>query len=247
VLTGLLFRDRAFCRGFCPVGLMLGRYGRGGMITFRTGPPAVCRQCRTRDCVASDGRTRLDARSCPSLLNPPRLASNQDCLLCLQCVKACPFDNVQVLLRHPFPATDVRPTLAGWPLTLFAMLVSGFVVWELLTEWPAAEQRFLAVPARVAARTGWSAARDWLEGPWALAIVPAGLWLGLAALARALGAPGSVAHHWRRLALLFVRTLYARREHRLAHAHGQMTWRHHAPVLAFALACGAIIVGWTIS
>ena len=36
-LVGLLFRDRAFCRGFCPVGTLLNAYGRGGMLVIRPG------------------------------------------------------------------------------------------------------------------------------------------------------------------------------------------------------------------
>lgn len=35
VLTGLFLKDRAFCRGFCPVGLLLSAYGRGGMLAVR--------------------------------------------------------------------------------------------------------------------------------------------------------------------------------------------------------------------
>ena len=45
-LTGLVFRDRAFCRGFCPVGLLLGTYGRGGMVAVRPGIPPRQRERR---------------------------------------------------------------------------------------------------------------------------------------------------------------------------------------------------------
>lgn len=59
---------------------------------------------RFRDGVSVLSRTRLSrgaesrqtgARSCPSLLNPPKLSSNKDCRLCGQCIKACPHANMQ--------------------------------------------------------------------------------------------------------------------------------------------------------
>jgi len=192
-LTALVFKDRAFCRGFCPVGLLLGTYGRGGMLAVRAGSGATCQGCTGKDCIMSCNRTRMDARSCPSLLNPPKLNSNKDCLVCGQCIKACQPDNMRLLLRRPFPVSDVREAFASWPVTIFVMLVSGFVTWELFTEWPAANKVFLAAPA-------WAAA-DWFNGLWTLAVVPLVLWSLLAGAVRLLGDKERVFVIWRRLAL----------------------------------------------
>lgn len=200
-LTGLIFKDRAFCRGFCPVGLLLGTYGRGGMLAVRASSGATCQGCTGKDCIMSCNRTRLDAPSCPSLLNPPKLNSNKDCLVCGQCIKSCQPDNMQLLLRRPFPKSDAREAAASWPITLFVMLVSGFVTWELFTEWPAANKVFLAAPAWAASALGCSAATGWFNGLWALGIVPVMLWLVLAGLARAVGTKESIGHLWRHLAL----------------------------------------------
>jgi polyferredoxin len=200
-ITGLIFKDRAFCRGFCPVGLLLGTYGRGGMLAVRSSSDATCHECTGRDCLVSRNRTRLDARSCPSLLNPPKLASNQDCLVCGQCIKSCRPDNMRLLLRRPFSFSDVREALASWPVTLFVMLVSGFVIWELFTEWPAAEKVFLTPPVWAAAALGWPAARGWVEGVWILAVVPLLMWLLLAGVARLFGSRERILVIWRRMAL----------------------------------------------
>ena len=200
-LTALVFKDRAFCRGFCPVGLLLGTYGRGGMLAVRAGSNAKCQGCAGKDCIMSCNRTRLDARSCPSLLNPPKLNSNKDCLVCGQCVKACTPDNMQLLLRRPFPSSDFREAFASWPVTLFVMLVSGFVTWELLTEWPAAEEVFLAVPTWIATKLGLLSAVGWFEGFWALAVVPIVIWSALVGATRLLGAKETIANLWRRMAL----------------------------------------------
>lgn len=200
-LTALVFKDRAFCRGFCPVGLLLGAYGRGGMLAVRAGSGATCQGCTGKDCIMSCNRTRSDARSCPSLLNPPKLASNKDCLVCGQCIKSCQPDNMRMLVRRPFPASDVREGVASWPVTLFVMLVSGFVTWELFTEWPAAEKVFSMPPVWLANALGWSAAVGWIKGIWALAIVPLVLWSLLAGAVRLLGAKETMLSIWRRMAL----------------------------------------------
>lgn len=80
-LVGFFYKDRAFCRGFCPVGLLLGSYGRGGMLAVRAGSGKVCEECPGKDCITASNRTKLYGRSCPSLLNPPKLNSNKDCLV----------------------------------------------------------------------------------------------------------------------------------------------------------------------
>lgn len=200
-VSALVFKDRAYCRGFCPVGLLLDTYGRGGMLAVRAGPAATCRDCGGRECLSSCRRERLDARSCPSLLNPPKLAGNKDCLVCGQCIKSCPSANMRLLLRRPFAASDARDGAASWPVTLFVMLVSGFVTWELCSEWPAAEAVFLRPPALAAAVLGMPGMIGWLKGIWALVVVPAGLWLLLAGLVRLLGERAAVALILRRLAL----------------------------------------------
>lgn len=85
-LVGFFFKDRAFCRGFCPVGLLLSVYGRGGMLAVRAGSDRICTTCTGKDCIMACNRTGLYGRSCPSLLNPPKLNSNRDCLVCGQCI-----------------------------------------------------------------------------------------------------------------------------------------------------------------
>jgi polyferredoxin len=82
-------------------------------LNWRSISDATCRECTGRDCLVSRNRTRVDARSCPSLLNPGKLASNKDCLVCGQCVKSCQPDNMRLLLRRPFSFSDVREALAS--------------------------------------------------------------------------------------------------------------------------------------
>lgn len=81
------------------------------------------------------------------------------------------------------------------------MLVSGFVTWELLTEWPSAEKVFMSPPVWFASACGWPAAAGWLKGAWALVIVPVVLWAALAGATRLIGEKENIANVWRRMAL----------------------------------------------
>jgi hypothetical protein len=188
--AGLVYRHRAFCRGVCPVGLLLGTYGRGGMLAVRPAPA-----------VAAGRAPGPDARACPSLLNPSRLESSADCLLCTHCFKESAPGAMRLELRRPYSPTDFRPLLAPWPVTGFVMVASGFVVSELCSEWAAAKNVFLAVPQWVTAQLGWPAGAGWVEGVWTVFVVPAVLWLVLALAWRLAGERGSWSDLWRRLAL----------------------------------------------
>jgi hypothetical protein len=199
--VSLVLKDRAFCRGFCPVAVLLGSYGRGGMVAVRHGSDEACAACTGRDCVLACNRERWQGRSCPSLLNPARVDSNRDCLVCGQCIKACQPDNMQLLLRSPFHPADAREPLASWPVVLFVMLVSGFVSYEVCTEWPAAKAAFVWMPQRVAPLLGLAAGNGWVQGVWTLIVVPALLWLTLGAVVRGDGGASSLPDAWRRLAL----------------------------------------------
>ncbi|MGM0488812.1 MAG: 4Fe-4S binding protein [Planctomycetota bacterium] len=200
-LVGFFFRDRAFCRGFCPVGLLLGTYGRGAMLAVRPTSGEKCASCTGKDCVRACNRTKVYGRGCPSLLNPARLDNNNDCLVCGECVKACEPDNMGVFLRRPFPAADAREPLASWPVVLFVMLVSGFVTYELFSEWKAAQAMFLWSPAAVTNALGADAHEGWIKGVWTLFVVPLVLWLVLGGLVLLFRGAESMSEAWRRLAL----------------------------------------------
>ncbi|MBI2470910.1 MAG: hypothetical protein HYV59_06660 [Planctomycetes bacterium] len=182
-LVGFFFKDRAFCRGFCPVGLLLGTYGRGGMLAVRAGSNQVCNACTGKDCIMACNRTRLYGRSCPSLLNPPKLNSNRDCLVCGQCIKSCKPDNMQLILRRPFHPADIREPFASWPVTIFVMMVSGFVTGELCSEWKTAQSIFLWIPERFIEHFSLSTVGGWIEGVWAIGVYPLLLWFVLGILA----------------------------------------------------------------
>ena len=200
-IVGLLVKDRAFCRGFCPVGLLLATYGRGAMLAVRRVSPDACDACSTKDCTRAARRDLLDGRSCPSLLNPAKLSDNSDCLVCGQCVKVCEPANMGLFLRRPFHGSDLRQELASWPLTLFVILVSGFVGYELCSEWAAAKTVFNWVPVTIAKALELPAYEGWIKGVWMLAALPAIVWTLLGGLVLLLRGANTLGEALRRLAL----------------------------------------------
>jgi hypothetical protein len=189
--VGVWFKDRAFCRGFCPVALLLSAYGRGGALAVR---PAGGGSCPSETPAPN-------ARACPSLLNPARLNSNRDCLVCGACVKADTAGTMQLLLRVPYAKSDAREPVASWPLTLFVMIVSGFVTYELCGVWPAADRVFLWAPTNLSTALHAGAAAGWIQGVWTILVVPLLLWLGLGLVTRLLGGARTLGQAWRCLAL----------------------------------------------
>ncbi len=189
--VGLFYKDRAFCRGFCPAGLLLSAYGRGGMLAIR---PSVASRRDT-------GSSTPNTYACPSLLNPAQLNTSKDCLLCGDCVKADTTDGMQLLLRAPYAYSDSRETVASWSLTLFVMIDSAFVTYELCEMWSTADSVFDWAPEQVVRVLNAGELAGWIKGAWMVAVVPLVLWTALGLIARAFGAGQSLGDAWRRLAL----------------------------------------------
>jgi cytochrome c oxidase assembly factor CtaG len=96
VLDGL-FRGAAFCKYVCPIGQFNFVQSLVSPLEVRARDPAVCASCRTKDCI----RGRDGIPGCELHLFLPRKAGNMDCTTCLDCVHACPHDNVGLVAGPP--------------------------------------------------------------------------------------------------------------------------------------------------
>jgi ferredoxin len=64
---------------------------------------------------------------CETELFVPTMQSNQDCTLCLNCVRACPYDNVALAVRSPLrEAEGVRPR-ADWAWFVVVLAWAGLM------------------------------------------------------------------------------------------------------------------------
>lgn len=119
-----LFTESAFCKYFCPLGTFNFVYSSASPSQIAVKDAQVCAHCAGKECIngsySAQPVIRMDqiplgdgvqARQvqqgprgvlgCGTLLYPPQLSSNMDCTLCLDCVRACPHDNIGWFLRTP--------------------------------------------------------------------------------------------------------------------------------------------------
>ncbi len=92
----LVFDRRAFCRYGCLVGRISGLYALFAPVEVRARDREICaHRCATRDCY--HGNEIADA--CPTFQYVGAMAKNTYCILCGECVTACPHDNIAFNVR----------------------------------------------------------------------------------------------------------------------------------------------------
>ncbi len=97
VLIDSLFRGASFCKYVCPVGQYHFVVSLVSPREIAVKDKGVCRSCQTYDCIRGNEK----ARGCELYLFQPKKAGNLDCTFCLDCVKACPHDNVGLMPVAP--------------------------------------------------------------------------------------------------------------------------------------------------
>lgn len=98
----LVFENRSFCSHLCPIGGFSGLYARTAPVELRVIDSAVCAAHTEKTCY----------QACPWGLYPLALKDSAQCGLCMECLRACPSDNLAVNLR-PFGADLTTFPLAG--------------------------------------------------------------------------------------------------------------------------------------
>jgi cytochrome c oxidase assembly factor CtaG len=92
-----LFRGASFCKYLCPIGQFNFVQSLTSPLEIKARDPTVCASCSTKDCL----RGRDGIPGCELKLFVPRKVGNMDCTLCLDCVHACPHDNIGLIARAP--------------------------------------------------------------------------------------------------------------------------------------------------
>ena len=102
----LLFEGASFCRYVCPVGQYQMAISTISTRTVAAIDADRCETCTTHDCLVGGP----GGPGCGLDLLIPSKAGNLDCTFCLDCVSACPHDNVGLVRQVPgFDLAD-----AGW-------------------------------------------------------------------------------------------------------------------------------------
>jgi hypothetical protein len=155
-----IFKHATFCKYVCPIGQFNFVASALSPLEVRVRKMEVCEECRTRDCIRGrrDPAAELVViqRGCELALFQPQKFGNMDCTFCLDCVHACPHDNVGIMAQLPSrelmapdePRSGIgyfsrRPDLAvlsivftfGALLNAFGMVSPVYMVEDWLSQW----------------------------------------------------------------------------------------------------------------
>jgi polyferredoxin len=151
LIVDLLFKGATFCKHLCPIGQFNFAASTVGPTEIAPRDLATCQQCRTFDCIkgrrAAAEPLRVIRRGCELALFVPAKVGNLDCTLCLDCVHACPHDNVALTTRLPglelsdprrrsgVGKLSSRPDIAALAIVFtFAALANAFAMTAPATE-----------------------------------------------------------------------------------------------------------------
>ncbi len=182
------FRNAAFCKYVCPIGQFNFVQSLVSPLEVSVRVPARCASCRSQECI----RGAATSPGCQMHLFQPRKSGNLDCTFCLDCVNACPHQNVGVLavapghalwgdrLRSGIGRYSARPDVAALvALLAFGALANAAGMVEPVVLWQERLRTWLGNPSWLAMTTAYYVS--------ALMLLPV-LSLGLAAmLSRAWG------------------------------------------------------------
>ncbi|HKR15630.1 MAG TPA: hypothetical protein VJT15_26415 [Pyrinomonadaceae bacterium] len=109
LLVDSVFKHASFCKFVCPIGQFNFLASTVSPLEVAVRDHDTCDRCATKDCIRGtrDPVTPLVViqRGCELALFQPRKVGNVDCTFCLDCVQACPHDNVGIVSR--VPATEL--------------------------------------------------------------------------------------------------------------------------------------------
>jgi hypothetical protein len=101
----LLFAGGSFCKYVCPIGQFNFVASTLSPLELRVRDASTCAACRTADCIKGrrvpEAPLQVVQRGCELGLFLPAKVGNLDCTLCLDCVHACPHDNIALAARVP--------------------------------------------------------------------------------------------------------------------------------------------------
>jgi len=112
-----VFKHASFCKFVCPIGQFNFMASVVSPLEVKVREPGVCEPCTTKDCIRGTRAAPSDLviiqRGCELALFQPFKAGNMDCTFCLDCVHACPHDNVGILSRPPASELMTDPRRSG--------------------------------------------------------------------------------------------------------------------------------------
>jgi polyferredoxin len=187
IIIGSIYEKNTFCHYVCPVGYLLGLYSRLSFVGWRVKDKNICDSCKDKSCIHNKHQYNLNYKSCGVDLYPANITDNSDCILCAGCLKTCSRFQSHSNPERPNPHFQNIGFASGLfqlkPLRLaemvFVLVVSGFVISEIWSEWQVTNAYLSFLPDLVI--NSLSIKNKFLsglvQGTINFAIVPFSIWL----------------------------------------------------------------------
>jgi ferredoxin len=144
------FTESAFCKYVCPLGTFNFIYATAAPTQISVKNPNICKTCVGKECINGsyspqtvirvdqipihDGSTvekhiehsPRGTLGCGTELFAPQITSNMNCTLCLDCVRACPHDNIGLMTRSFGRELGIKGAWpARWDISLLAIFAAS--------------------------------------------------------------------------------------------------------------------------
>lgn len=119
LLVDTFFKNASFCKYVCPIGQFNFISSTVSPLEIKVADTDICVNCTTHDCIKGtrdpNNQDNIIQRGCELALFQPKKVGNMDCTFCMDCVYACPHDNVAITTRLPGSElwTDTRRSGIG--------------------------------------------------------------------------------------------------------------------------------------
>ncbi|HEY6585850.1 MAG TPA: 4Fe-4S binding protein [Candidatus Methanoperedens sp.] len=97
VVMGAVYEKRSFCRYICPIGLVLGLFSMLSGIELRCKSKKTCQDHDIKECIIGTEA----GKACPVAEFPQTMERNNQCIMCMECVKSCSKGNIRISPRIP--------------------------------------------------------------------------------------------------------------------------------------------------
>ncbi len=97
LVVDAFFASASFCKYVCPIGQFNFIQSLASPLEVAVREPSVCSTCTTKECI----RGSATLSGCEMGLFQPHKQGNLDCTFCLDCIHACPHENIGVLAVVP--------------------------------------------------------------------------------------------------------------------------------------------------
>ncbi len=116
-----LYERATWCRHLCPLGGLAGLCGMTSLAEVRPNIDVCSHQCTTHSCY----KGTEDVAGCPLFQHVMFVNTNQHCKMCLNCLRSCPNDAVQLNLRLPAQEIWIAPQTTKTGFYIFAAVLLG--------------------------------------------------------------------------------------------------------------------------